>query len=119
MSGLPAHQKPGAGNDRVSEQKRAERSQSCRRLVRVRQATGPEAPSRLSIVHSVNKQGIVLVLNSPVPPQTVLEIEMHGQSIVKRFARVVQSTRQAEGWLVDCSLNQLLSDSDLEQVLSW
>jgi hypothetical protein len=48
----------------------------------------------------------------------VLEIEMHGRSVVKRFARALHSTKQSDGWAVDCSLNQSLSDSDLEHVLS-
>jgi hypothetical protein len=104
--------------DRVDEGNRAQRDASRRKIVRVRRATTPEAPSRLSIVQNVTKQGLVLLLTYPVPPGTVLEIEMHGLSVVKRFARALHSTKQSDGWAVDCSLNQSLSDSDLEHMLS-
>jgi hypothetical protein len=86
-------------------------------MVRVRRATPPGSPARLAIVHNVSTQGIGLILPEPVRPETVLEIEMHGQSIVKRFARVVDSTRQADGWLVGCTLNNSLSDGELDRLL--
>jgi hypothetical protein len=87
-------------------------------MVRVRRATPPGATFRLALVQNVSTQGIGLLLTEAVPPETVLEIEMHGQSIVKRFARVVHSTRQSDGWLVGCSLNNSLSDGELERLLN-
>jgi hypothetical protein len=69
-------------------------------------------------VQNVSTRGIGLLLTEPVPPETVLEIEVHGESIVKRFARVVHSTKQADGWLVGCSLNSSLSDGELERLLN-
>ena len=110
MPGPPTPQNAGA-------EKRTEPRHGCRRLVRVRRAMAPGAPSRLAIVQNVSTQGIGLLLTEPVPAETVLEIEMPGQSIVKRFARVVHSTKQADGWLVGCALNNSLSDVDLEQLL--
>ena len=99
-------------------EKRTERRHVCRRLVRVRRAMPPGALSRLAIVQNVSTHGIGLLLTEPVPPETVLEIEMHGKSIVKRFVRVVHSTKQADGWLVGCSLNSSLSDGELELLLN-
>ena len=118
MLGLTVPQDPRARIDRVDEGNRSQRGPSCRKIVRVRRATAPGTPSRLSIVLNVNKDGLVLLLTYPVPPGTVLEIEMHGRSVVKRFARALHSTKQSDGWAVDCSLNQSLSDSDLEHVLN-
>ena len=112
MPGPPTPQNAGA-------EKRTEPRHACRRLVRVRRAMSPGAPSRLAIVQNVSTHGIGLLLTEPVPPETVLEIEMHGgQSIVKRFVRVVHSTKQADGWLVGCSLNSSLSDGELERLLN-
>jgi hypothetical protein len=117
MLGPPAPQAPRAGTDHAGEEKRTAPRHSCRRLVRVRRAMAPGAPSRLAILENVSTQGIGLLLTEPVPPETVLEIEMHGQSIVKRFARVVHSTKQADGWLVGCALNNSLSNGELERLL--
>jgi hypothetical protein len=87
-------------------------------LVRVRRVMPPGASARLAVVHNVSTKGIGLLLTESVPSETVLEIEVQGQSIVKRFARVVHSTKQADGWLVGCSLNNSLSDGELERLLS-
>ena len=99
-------------------EKRTEPRYGCPRLVRVRRAMAPSAPFRLAIVQNVSTHGIGLLLTEPVQPETVLEIEMPGQSIVKRFVRVVHSTKQADGWLVGCSLNSSLSDGELERLLN-
>ena len=111
MLGPPDPQNAGA-------EKRTEPRSGCQRMVRVRRAMLPGTPSRLAVVQNVSMHGIGLLLTGPVPPETVLEIEMHGESIVKRFARVVHSTKQADGWLVGCSLNSSLSDGELERFLS-
>ena len=112
MLGIPTPQNAGA-------EKRTEPRYCCRRLVRVRRAMPPGAPSRLASLQNVSTRGIGLLLTEPVPTETVLEIEMHvGQSIVKRFVRVVHSTKQADGWLVGCSLNSSLSDGELERLLN-
>ena len=118
MPGPPAPQVPSAGIDPVGVEKRTEPRYGCRRLVRVRRATPPGAPTRLAIVQNVSMQGIGLLLTQPVPPETVLEIELHGPTIVKRFARVVHSTKQPDGWLVGCALNNSLSDGELERLLN-
>jgi hypothetical protein len=70
------------------------------------------------MVQNISTQGIGLLLTEPVPADTVLEIELHGPTIVKRFARVVHSTKQADGWLVGCTLNSSLSDGELERLLN-
>ena len=111
MLGPPTPQKVGA-------EKRTEPRYGCRRLVRVRRAMTPGAPSRLASVQNVSTHGIGLLLTEPVPAETVLEIEMHGKTIVKRFVRVVHSTKQPDGWLVGCSLNSSLSDGELEGLLN-
>ena len=99
-------------------EKRTEPRYRSRKLVRVRRAMAPSAPFRLAIVQNVSTHGIGLLLTEPVQPETVLEIEMPGQSIVKRFVRVVHCTKQADGWLVGCSLNSSLSDGELERLLN-
>ena len=111
MLGPPAPQNGGA-------EKRTEPRRLCRRLVRIRRAMPPGAASRLAIVQNVSTHGIGLLLTEPFPAETLLEIEMPGPSIVKRFARVVHSTKQADGWLVGCSLNSSLSDGELERLLN-
>jgi hypothetical protein len=98
-------------------EKRAEPRHRCPRLVRVRRVTVPPSAFRLSIVHNVSTHGIGLVLSDSVPPETMLEIEMRGKSIVKRFARVVHCTKQEDGWLVGCSINESLSDAELERMM--
>jgi hypothetical protein len=118
MLGPPAPQLPRAGTDHAGAEKRTEPRYSCRRLVRVRRAMPPGALSRLAIVQNISTQGIGLLLTEPVPPETVLEIEVHGQSIVKRFARVLHSTKQADGWLVGCALKNSLNDGELEGLLN-
>ena len=94
MPSPPAPEVPHAGIDPVGVDKRSEPRHGCRRMVRVRRATPPGATFRLALVQNVSTQGIGLLLTEAVPPETVLEIEMHGQSIVKRFARVLHSTKQ-------------------------
>ena len=86
MPGPPTPQNAGA-------EKRTEPRYRSRKLVRVRRAMAPSAPFRLAIVQNVSTHGIGLLLTEPVQPETVLEIEMPGQSIVKRFVRVVHSTK--------------------------
>jgi hypothetical protein len=110
MLGPPAPQNGGA-------EKRTEPRHGCRKLVRVRRAMPPGAESRLAVVQNVSTHGIGL-LHRAGPAETMLEIEMHGQSIEKRFARVVHSTKQPDGWLVGCSLNSSLSDGELERLLN-
>jgi hypothetical protein len=101
----------------LATEKRTEPRYGCRRLVRVRRALDPGAQSRLASVLNVSTRGIGLLLTEPVPPETVLEIEMQGQSIVKRFVRVVHSTQQEDGWLVGCSLSSSLSAAELQRLL--
>jgi len=59
-----------------------------------------------------------LLLTSSCTPGTLLEIEVHGRSVVKRVARVVHSTKKDGGWLVGCTLNNSLSDAELERFLN-
>src|SRR5262249_37282252 len=84
-------------------------------LVRVRRPMSPGAPPRLASVQNASTHGIGLLLSGPVSTDTVLEIEMLGG---KRFARVVHSSKEADGWLVGCLLNNSLSDSEVEQLLN-
>ena len=118
MSGRLAPEAPGEGTDRGGVEKRAEPRYRCPRLVRVRRVTVPESSFRLSIVQDVSTHGIGLLLTDAVPPDTMLEIEMQGRSVVKRIARVVHSTKQANGWLVGCTLNQSMSDGELERLMN-
>jgi hypothetical protein len=118
MSGLLAPETNRAGTNRVGIEKRAEPRYRCPRLVRVRTITVPESSFKLAIVQNVSVHGIGLLLSYPVSPDTVLEIEVHGLSTVKRFARVMHSTKQDGGWLVGCTLNHSLSDNELERLLN-
>ncbi len=117
MFGPPAPKDLRADTDCSGAEKRTEPRHRCRQLVRVRRAMSVGAPFRLAIVQNVSTKGIGLLLTEPMPAETVLEIEIHGPSIVKRFARVMHSTKQPDGWLVGCSLNSSLSDGELEQML--
>ena len=101
----------------VGLEKRTEPRHRCRKLVRVRRAMAPGV-ARLAVVQDVSTRGIGLLLTEPVPPETLLEIEMQGQSITKRYARVVHSTKQADGWLVGCALKNSLNDGELEGLLN-
>jgi hypothetical protein len=118
MLGPPTPQAARAGTDHAGAEKRTEPRYACRRLVRVRRVMPPGGSPRLAILQNVSTKGIGLLLTEPVPLETVLEIEVQGQAIVKRFARVAHSTKQADGWLVGCSLNNSLSDGDLERLLN-
>ena len=119
MLGPPAPKNAGAEKctqpPYSGAEKRTEPRYGCRRLVRVRRAMPPDTPPRLALVQNVSMHGIGLLLTGPVSTDTVLEIEMFG---VKRFARVVHSSKQADGWLVGCSLNSSLSDGELERLLN-
>src|SRR5262249_47598133 len=64
----------------VGTDRRTEQRFSCPRLVRTRRVTVPESAFRLSIVKDVSATGIGLLLTTPLPPGTLLEIEAHGQS---------------------------------------
>ena len=118
MPGPLAPQTPPAGTEPVGAEKRAEPRYACPRLVRARRVTVPESAFRLSIVENVSTHGIGLIFTDAVAPDTLLEIEMHGASVVKRFARVVHSTKQADGWLVGCALKNSLNDGELEGLLN-
>jgi hypothetical protein len=118
MLARPAPQAPHAGTEHSGAENRTEPRYVCNRLVRVRRAMAACDRFRLALVKNVSTKGIGLLLTEPVPPETMLEIEIHGPSIVKRFARVVHSTKQADGWLVGCSLNSSLSDGELEPLLN-
>ena len=118
MSSPLAPQAPRAGTDWAGVEKRAEPRHRRPPLVRVRRVTVPQSAFRLSILRDVSTRGISLVLTNSVPAETMLEIELHGRSIVKRFARVVHSTKHEAGWLVGCSINESLSDAELERLLN-
>jgi hypothetical protein len=85
--------------------------------VRIRPATSPESAFRLSLVQNVSASGIGLLLTNQVAPGALLEVEVEGRSSTRRFARVVHCTKQADGWLVGCTLNHSLSDSELEKLM--
>jgi len=118
MSSPLAPQAPRAGIDCAGVEKRAEPRYRRPPLVRVRRVTVPQSAFRLSSLRDVSTRGISLVLTNSVPAETMLEIELHGRSIVKRFARVVHSTKHEAGWLVGCSINESLSEAELERLLN-
>jgi hypothetical protein len=78
----------------------------------------PETSFRLSLVQNVSANGIGLLLMNPLAPGTLLEIELQGRSPSTRIARVVHSTKQESGWLVGCTLNQSLSETELDRMLA-
>ncbi len=118
MSGPSSQHAPRTETNTIGAERRTEPRYNCPRLVRIRQVTVPENAFRLSLVQNVSAHGIGLVFANPFPPGTLLEIEVHGRSIVQRFARVIHSTKQEGGWLVGCTLNHSLSDAELERLLS-
>jgi hypothetical protein len=87
-------------------------------LVRIRIVTVPPSAFRLSLVQNISANGIGLLLTNACEPGTLLEIEAHGRSVIKRFARVVHCTKQQGGWLIGCTLNHSLSEAELERMLS-
>ncbi len=107
-----------AARDRIGPEKRAEPRHLCPKLVRVRPVKVPEAPFRLSQVKNVSASGIGLLLTYQSVPGALLEVELYGGSTGRRFARVAHCTKQEGGWLVGCSLNFSLSNSELEKLLA-
>jgi hypothetical protein len=118
MSGLSLQEAPAKANGQIAAEKRAEPRYSCQKLVRIRPVTVPETSFRLSLVQNLSANGIGLLLTNPVATNTLLEIELQGRSPSRRIARVVHCTKHDSGWLVGCTLNQPLSESELDRLLA-
>ena len=97
---------------------RSEPRYSCPKLVRMRPVSVPGAVFRLSAVQNVSANAIGLAVTTPLDPGTLLEIELPNRSRTTQFARVVHCTKQEGGWLIGCTLNQTLSASEMERLLS-
>jgi hypothetical protein len=101
-----------------TDNRRSEKRYLCPKLVRIRQVTVPESAFRLSVVENISVSGIGLALSLPLAPGVLLEVELPGRSVIRRFARVVHCTKQERGWLIGCALNLSLSETELERMLS-
>ena len=116
MSTLLTQQVRSAKGNYPWTERRTDTRYHCPRLARVRPPTAPENSGRLSLVRDVSKSGIGLFLTSAVEPGTVLHIELRSRSVVKRVARVVHTSKQEGGWLMGCTLDNPLSDAELQAI---
>ena len=78
----------------------------------------PKASFRISQVKNVSAGGIAFLLTHQVTPGALLEVELYCGAAGRRFARVVHCSKQEGGWLVGCTLNHSLNDSELEKFLA-
>src|SRR5262245_2062449 len=118
MSSPCTRDAPLTQTNRTRAEHRSEPRYNCPRLVRIRPVTVPESSFRLAHVKNVSSHGIGLLLTNAVAPGTQLEIEAQGRCAIKRVARVVHSTKQEGGWLVGCTLDNSLSDAELDRLLN-
>jgi hypothetical protein len=66
--------------------------------------------SQCAMVANLSAAGIALLLDKPVPVQTLLHVEVEHLGLFHKFmARVVYSVRLRNGWLLGCKLTRALS----------
>jgi len=116
MSTLLTQQAPSFKTADLQTEQRTEARYHCPRLARVSLQKGPNSVSRLSIVRNISANGIGLLLTHALEPGTSIKVEVRSRSIVTRVAQVVHSTKQEGGWLVGCTLDNPLSDPELQQL---
>jgi hypothetical protein len=118
MPTLLTQQAPSSELIDLQTDQRGEPRYHCPRLARVSLQKGPKSLARLSIVWNISAHGIGLLLTHPLEPGTSIKVEVRSRSIVTRVAQVVHSTKQEGGWLVGCTLDNPLSEPELQQVRS-
>jgi hypothetical protein len=95
-------------------EQRTESRFHCPRLARVRPRMKQATNERLSIVRNISPNGIGLFLTNALDPGTLVDVELRSRFIVRRVAKVVHSTRQEGGWLIGCTLDNPLSEAEVE-----
>ena len=118
MSTLLMQQVPSAAANDLGCDQRTETRYSCPRLARVRPRTTRAVTDRLSIVRNISANGIGLFLTHALDPGTLIDVELRSRCIVRRVAKVVHSTKQEGGWLIGCTLDNPLSNQELQSVRS-
>jgi hypothetical protein len=89
------------------------------RAARVRADTAPTRIFEVAVIRDLSVNGVSLILNSRVKPDTVMEIEPRGLGFRRPLlARVVRVAPQADGWLLGCQLLENLSEEELQKLLS-
>ena len=112
---LRQHPAPAASKLSRLEQ-RGESRYKCPKLARVFPIDSPKSLARLSLVRDISANGIGLLLTRAMSPGTLMNVELCGRAIINRVARVVHSTRAAEGWIIGCTLDNPLCDQELQEL---
>jgi hypothetical protein len=118
MSTLLSQHPPSAARPDRSNEQRTEARYHCPRLARVSLQKAPKSRARLSIVHNISASGIGLLLTYPLDRGTLIDVELRGRLVVTRVAQVVHSTKHEGGWLIGCTLDNPLSEPELQQLRS-
>jgi hypothetical protein len=118
MSTLLVQQAPSAKANNSGIELRTEARYHCPRLARVRPHTKSAVTERLSIVRDISANGIGLLLTHALEAGTLVDVELRSRSIVRRVAKVVHSTKQEGGWLIGCTLDNPLSNPELQALQS-
>jgi hypothetical protein len=111
---LRQHLAPAQFNPSRFEQRRDSRYR-CSKLARVFPTNSPKSLARLSIVRDISANGIGLLLARSLSPGTLINVELSGRVIINRLARVVHSTRTEGGWIIGCTLDNPLSNQELQE----
>jgi len=96
-------------------EQRGEPRHRCPKLARFSPVDSPRSLARLSMIRDISANGIGLLLTIPMSPGTLLNLELSGRAIVSRVACVVHTTRTEGGWIVGCTLDDPLSDGELQE----
>ena len=99
-------------------EQRTEPRYHCPRLARIRPRTRQGVTDRLAIVKNISAHGIRLFLTQALEPGTLVGVELRSRYIVQRVATVVHCTKQEGGWLIGCTLDNALSEHELQSALS-
>jgi hypothetical protein len=118
MSALLARHAPSAETIELLSGCRIEPRSHCPRLARVGPLKGPKALARLSIVRNVSTTGIGLLLTHALEPGTLVDVDLRSRFIVNRVAQVLCSSNKEGGWFIGRTLDNPLSASELEALLT-
>jgi hypothetical protein len=99
-------------------EQRTEPRYHCPRLARIRPRTNKAVTERLAIVGNISVHGIALFLTQALEQGTLIDVELRSRYIWRRVATVVHCTKQEGGWLIGCTLDNPLSEHELQSALS-
>jgi hypothetical protein len=104
---------------RLKTERRAWVRYSCKRDAQVEPDPASTIIFRRAVVCTISRKGISLLLDSPADRGTILKVGLQGFNWSRLLlARVVHVAQQTDGWLHGCELANVLSEAEIEEVIS-